>query len=103
MPAAYHHTEQLRLRHLKVGEIFRFDWDVKTPPWTKFDGTPGEQSVVYSKEQTYQLVSPRKIQPVKGYWGSNLQRRVSPMGKPSTLGKGLAAMPVNTSFGGGLF
>ena len=95
--AAYHHTQQLRIQHLGVGEVFCFKWDVMTPPWMQRDGTPGEQSVVYPKDQAYQLVSARKIQPVKHYWGSNLQRKVSPMGKPSTLGKGASQLPVRSA------
>ena len=90
----YRFPEQLRLKHLQVGECFQFEWDVMTPAWTKRDGTPGEQTVVFTKEQEYQLVSPRKIQAVTTSAGSRNQRLVAAQGKPMGLGKGQGQLPV---------
>ena len=92
--ASYHHTQQLRVKHLKTGELIKFTYDVLTPPWTKRDGTPGEQSVVFGADTIYRKVSPRKIQACKAYWGSNLQAKVSPLENPKTLGRGQTDLPV---------
>ena len=92
--ARFHFPDQLRLKHLQVGECFQFQWDVLTPAWTKRDGTPGEQTVVFSREQQYQLVSPRKIQAVTTSVGSRNQRLVAAQGKPMGLGKGQGQLPV---------
>ena len=88
----YHHTQELRLRHLNKGEIFKFRYDVKTPPWTKRDGTPGEQSVIYSQSQVYRRVSARKIEPVRP--GQYRRDRWERIGAVSTLGPGMLDLPV---------
>ena len=95
--ATYHHTQQLRLRHLKVGQVFQFVEDIKTSPWFRMDGTPGEQNVVYSAGQDYVLKSPRRIQPVTRRWDSNGKQRIVLTGKVSTLGKGASTYAVTCS------
>ena len=90
----YRFSAQLRLKHLEVGECFQFEFDVMTPPWTKRDGTPGEQTVVFSKAQEYQLVSPRKIRPVKTLMGAGQKRLVTFEGPAMGLGKGQSQLPV---------
>ena len=92
----YRFPEQLRLKHLDIGTCFHFDYDVMTPPWTKRDGSPGEQTVVFSKAQEYQLVSPRKIRPVKTLMGAGQKRLVTFEGPAMGLGKGQGQLPVNT-------
>ena len=88
----YHHTQQLRLKHLKKGELFKFTFDIKTKPWTKRDGTPGEQSVIYPQDQIYRRVSARKIEPVRpGQYRRDAWERIGPQ---STLGAGMLDLPV---------
>ena len=97
MPATYHHTQQLELRHLSKGDVFKFTYDILTPPWTKRDGTPGEQTIVYPASQQYQVVSSRRIQPVDAYHATQAspQRSViKAIGKPSTLDAGQGYLPV---------
>ena len=94
--STYRFPEQLRLKHLNVGDCFRFESDWLTPPWTKRDGTPGEQSLVYSKEQTYQLVSPRKIRPVKALVKASGVTFVTATGAAMGLGKGESQLGVKT-------
>ena len=92
---SYHHIQQLRLRHLKKGELFKFTYDIKTKPWTKRDGTPGEQSVVYPQDQIYRRVSPRKIEPVRlGQSRRDVWERI---GRQSTLGPGMLELPVTAN------
>ena len=98
MPAPYHHSQQLRLKHLKTGELFRFTYDIRTSPWTKRDGTPGETTIVFAKGQTYKKISPRRIQPADA-WLSSVTLKIAHelTGKPCGLGKGQGDLPVNTS------
>ena len=94
----YHHTQQLRIKHLKTGELFRFTNDVLTSPWIKRDGTPGETAIVFAKGQTYKKISPRKIQPVDA-WLSAATLKISHKltGRPCGLGKGQGDLPVDCS------
>lgn len=98
MPQPCHHTQQLRLKHLKTGELFRFTYDIRTSPWTKRDGTPGETTIVFAKGQTYKKISPRKIQAIDA-WLSTVTSKTHHMliGRPSRLGKGQGELPVDTS------
>jgi hypothetical protein len=91
---AYHHTEQLRIRHLNKGELFRFAYSVTTPAWTKRDGTPGERSVIYDQQQVYRRVSARKVEPVRpGQYRRDSWERIGPV---STLGAGMLDLPVTS-------
>ena len=96
MPHPYHHSQQLRIKHLKTGELFRFTYDIRTSPWTKRDGTPGETTLVFSKDQTYLKISPRKIQPVDA-WLSTVTIKHKLTGRPCGLGKGQGELPVKCS------
>ena len=88
MPAAtYHHTEQLRIKHLNIGELFKLCYEVRTSPWTKRDGTPGETTQVFSDKVIYKLVSRRRIQQVDRY-------SLKPVGRVMGLGKGHSSLPV---------
>ena len=98
MTQPYHHTQQLRIKHLKTGELFRFTYDVRTSPWTKRDGTPGETTIVFPMGQTYKKISPRKIQPADA-WLSAVTLKISHKltGRPCGLGKGQGELPVDCS------
>lgn len=94
----YHHSQTLRVKHLKVGDYFKFSYDVRTKPWTKFDGTPGETTLVFPKDQTYVKVSPRKIQPCTTSVSLNsLKISHTVTGRASGLGKGQGDLPVTTA------
>ena len=94
----YHHSQTLRLKHLKPGELFNFTYDIKTPGFPDRHGQYVEGVVVYSKEQTYIKVSPRKIQPVEAWLvGATLTIKHKTTGKPSTLCAGQGDHPVTTA------
>ena len=94
----YHHSEQLRLKHLKPGDYFKFTYDIRTAPWTKRDGSPGETTLVFSKDQTYVKVSARKIQPCSTSVSLNsLKISHIATGRASGLGKGQGDLPVTTA------
>ena len=95
MPAvAYHHTQQLRIKHLKVGEFFKLLHEVRTSPWTKRDGTPGETTQVFSNEVVYKLISRRRIQEVDRY-------SLKPVGKVMGLGAGHSQLAVTDQISNG--
>ena len=98
MTQPYHHTQQLRIKHLSVGELFRFTYDIRTSPWTKRDGTPGETTVVFAKGQTYKKISPRKIQPADAWLSAATLKIAHKLtGRPCGLGKGQGDLPVDCS------
>ena len=92
----YHHSQTLRLKHLKPGELFNFTYDIKTPGFANRQGQYVEGVMVYPKEQTYIKVSPRKIQPVEA-WLSGLTVNHKTTGKPSTLCAGQGDHPVTAA------
>ena len=99
MASAYHRTQQLRLKHLEIGELFRFNHDVLTQPWTKFNGEPGEQTIVFSADQTYKKISARKIQAVDSWIVAATQQvKEKVTGKPCGLGKGDGDRAVHQSW-----
>ena len=85
--ASYHHTQQLRIKHLNVGELFKLCSEVRTSPWTKKDGTPGETTQVFSDQLIYKLVSRRRIQQVDRW-------SLKPVGKVLGLGAGHSQLAV---------
>ena len=98
MTQPYHHSQQLRIKHLKTGELFRILYDVRTSPWTKFDGTPGETTIVFAKGQTYKKISPRRIQPANAWLSAATLKIAHELtGRPCGLGKGQGDLPVDCS------
>ena len=90
--------EMLRLKNLKAGDYFKFTYDIRTSPWTKSDGSPGETTLVFSRDQTYVKVSPRKIQPCRTAVSLNsLRISHQATGRVSGLGKGQGDLPVTTA------
>ena len=85
--APYHHTQQLRIKHLNIGELFKLCYEVRTSPWTKRDGTPGETTQVFSDQVIYKLISRRRIQQVDRF-------TLKPVGKVMGLGAGHSQLPV---------
>ena len=83
----YHHTQQLRIKHLNIGELFKLCYEVRTSPWTKRDGTPGETTQVFSDQVIYKLISRRRIQQVDRF-------TLKPVGKVMGLGAGHSQLPV---------
>ena len=95
MASTYQRTDQLRLKHLRAGELFRFCHDVRTAPWTKRDGTPGETTLVYSAGSVYKRLSARRIVEVEAWHGKDGKTCQKIVGKASTLGAGLTQAAVS--------
>jgi len=98
MTASYHHTQQLRLKHLKNGELFRFVDDVRVPGFTNFHGEFIQGELLYPSNVSFKKLSSRRIQQVDAWiGGEGVQICHRLVGKPSTLGAGHSQLAVHTN------
>ena len=98
MTAKYHHTQQLRLKHLKNGELFRFVDDVRVPGFTNFHGEFIQGELLYPSNVSFKKLSSRRIQQADAWiGGEGVQICHKLVGKPSTLGAGHSQLAVHTN------
>jgi len=101
MTAKYHHTQQLRVKHLKNGELFRFVEDVRVPGFTNFHGEFVQGELIYSSKVSYKKISARRIQPVECWirrlFSGDVNICHKTIGQPVTLKAGHSQLAVHTN------
>lgn len=97
MTAKYHHTQQLRLKHLENGELFRFVDDVRVPGFTNFHGEFVQGELIYSSNVSYKKVSARRIQAVECWISGDVNIRHKFIDQPVTLKAGHSQLAVHTN------
>jgi hypothetical protein len=97
MTAKYHHTQQLRLKHLKNGELFKFVNDVRVPGHTNFHGEYVQGALIFASNVAYKKVSARRIQPVECWISGDVNICHKTIGQPVTLKAGQSQLAVHTN------
>ena len=97
MTAKYHHTQQLRLKHLKNGELFRFTDDVRVPGFTNLHGEFVQGELLYPANVSYKKISTRRIQPIECWISGDVNICHKTIGQPVTLKAGQSQLAVHTN------